>query len=412
MTAPIKPTRRFTLTLDGIPFSEWTRAEVERDLQDMTGAFRFELRDALRSAEALPFATLAAFGSKVALGLKAEVAIDGETVLKGWVDTVSPRIRDGEASVSISGSDKARDLVDGAATVDGPVEHKGKTADAIITEVVKPYGLKVRTEVDVGAPIAEFVLDEGETALSAIDKAIRQRGMLATSDGIDSIVLTKTGATRAPAALVLPGNIVGASGEFTIEGRHSEYRVKGQAGKAAGKRRKTVRLDSTAHPLTGDPSGWIDEQDELESGGVVIEGVARDPEMQRYRPMVTLGRTQLTKEGAKKQAEWMERTARGSSEKLEYEVLDYRAGPDNRLWRVNEIVPVDDSYQDVHRDMLIAGLVYAYSEDDGERTRLRVTSPEAYDTEPEGSRRTNHKSKRKGKATGPLDSTAHSLMTP
>ncbi|GLK85681.1 phage baseplate assembly protein [Ancylobacter defluvii] len=412
MTLPVySPTRRIALLLAGTPFSEWTSVEIIRDMQDMTSSFTVELRDATRSVSALIFATLASYGSAVVLGLTAELRIDGETVLKGWVDTVSPRVSDGEASVSISGSDKARDLIDGAATVDGPSEFKGKTVDKVIEEIVKPYGMTVRTEVDVGAPFDRYVLDCGETALSAIEKGLRQRGVLATSDGVGAIVLTKTGARRAPAPLRMPGNIISASGEFSVEQRHSEYRVKGQAEKAGGKRRQSARLDSTAAPLEGDPSDWIDEQDAVETAGVTIEGKATDPDMKRYRPLVTLGRTQLTAEGAQKQAEWMERTARGSSESLEYEVKDWRAGERRELWRCNELADVADDFMLISRDMLIAGVTYVYSENDGARTRLRVTSPDAYDTEPVGSRRTNHKKGGK-KSSGPLDSTAYPLVTP
>lgn len=399
------PTRRVTLTLDGQPFTEWTGVEIERDMQDMVGAFRVDLRDGLRAAAALQVATLTAYKDMVRLGLNAELAIDNETVLIGWVDTIRTGLRDGEARVSISGSDKARDLVDGAATVDGPAELTDKTIDQIIAAVVKPYGLTVRTEVDVGAPFPRYVLDGAETAMSAIEKGLRQRGVLATSDGVGSIVLTQTGGNQAPAPLFLPGNVVAADGEHTIEGRHSEYVVKGQAEKVQGKRRAAPRLDATAAPL--DPGAPVENEEDHELPGVAIEGRARDPEMQRYRPLVTLGRTQLTDAGAQQQAEWMERTARGSSEQITYEVVDWRAGEDRRLWRPNEQVPVDDAYHDIHRNMLVAGVVYAYSEDNGAKTRLRVTSPEAYDTKPVGSRRSNHP--KPGTTPPALDSTAYPL---
>lgn len=406
------PTRRVTLTLNGQPFSEWTGVEITRDMQDMTGNFSVELRDARRSSAALAMATLASYADLVRVGITAELAIDNETVLVGWVDTVAPSIRDGEARVSISGSDKARDLIDGAATVDGPAELKDKKLDAIITEVVKPYGLKVRAEVDVGEAFPRYMLDAAETALSAVEKGLRQRGVLAMSDGVGSIVLTQTGASRAPAALTLPGNVVAADGEFTIENRHSEYVVKGQAEKAQGKRRKEVPLDSKAEPLAAPAPMAAQETSEEphEKPGVVIEGRMRDAEMQRHRPLVTLARTQLTDEGAQQQAEWMERTARGSSETITYEVVDWRAGEARRLWRPNEMVPVDDAYMGINRDMLIAGVTFRYREDDGAKTSLRVTSPEAYDTKPVGARRTNHPKPGKTSAPAPaLDSTAYPL---
>lgn len=425
----IRPTRAFTLVLDGTPFDEWTAAEVTRDIEDMTGSFRFELRDGARNWAAFPFASLGRYGNKVALGLEAKVYVSGELVLVGWVDTLSPAAGQDGARVSIAGSDKARDLIDGAATVEGPSEFRRKTMDEIGREVVRPYGLEWRSEVDVGEPFERYVLEPGETALSALEKGLRQRGGLLTSDGVGGLVVTRTGARRAPSPLKFPGNLLGSSGEFSAEGRHSEYHVKGQAEAAGGKRRKRAKhnakqspLDSTAQPLFArtlpapgmNHPAWIDAQLEHEMAGVGIWGRARDEEMRRYRPLVTLGRTQLTDDGAQCQAEWMERTSRGSAESLEYEVKGYR-GENGQLWRPNEISAVSDAFLDVERDMLVAGVTYRYSEDGGEVTALRVTSPDAYDREPVGERRTNRQGQRKGRKrassgpSGPLDSTARPL---
>jgi len=124
--------------------------------------------------------------------------------------------------------------------------------------------------------------------------------------------------------------------------------------------------------------------------------------------MVTLGRTQLTAEGAQKQAEWMERTAKGRSEELRHKVKGYH-DEDGKLWRPNTMAAVSDAYQDVERDMLIAGTVYRYSEDDGEVTELRITSPDTYDTEPVAGRRANRTKAKKSGSSGPLDSTANPL---
>lgn len=411
---PINPTRAWALLLEGQVFDEWTSAELTRDIEDMAGSFSFELRDWARSWNAFPFATLAGYKDMVTAGLEAEIRIDGETVLIGWVDTINPSAGEDGASVSISGSDKSRDLIDGAATVDGPNEYLGKTMDEIGQEIVKPYGLTWRSEIDVGKPFERYVLEPGETALSALEKGLRQRAGLLTSDGVGGLVVTRTGGRRT-SPLRFPGNVTSSSGEVTVEGRHSEYRVKGQAEKAGGKRGKSAKhdaqkpLDSTAQPLFMRAAAE-DRRAEHERAGVSIDGKATDPQMQRYRPLVTLGRTQLTDDGAQQQAEWMERTSRGRAEKLDYEVKGYR-NEDGALWRPNEISAVSDAFQGVERDMLIAGITYRYDENSGEATSLRITSPEAYDTEPVGNRRTNRQKsgKKAGASDGPLDSTAQPL---
>lgn len=402
----IAVTRRWALVLGGSVFDEWTSVEITRDIEDVTGSFTFELRDAQRTAAAHPFATLAGYRRMVTVGLEAEIRLDGRPILKGWVDRIAPHAGEGGASVTIDGSDKARDLIDGAATVDGPSEFTNKTIDQIGKEVVAPYGLDFRAEVDPGEPFARYVLEPGETALSAIEKGLRQRGALLTSDGVGAVVMTTAGRQRA-GALRYPGNVVDTDGEFSVEGRFSEYCVKGQAEKAQGKRGE-ARLDATAAPLAGDPSEWINQQLDRELGGVAIEGRARDPDMVRYRPVVTLARSQLTAEGAQTQADWMSRTAKGRSEELRHRVKGYHDEEGN-LWRPNTLSAVNDDYQDVHRDMLIAGVRYLYGEDGGEESELRLTSPEAYDTEPVAGRRTNRtRTKSKG-ASGPLDSTAKPL---
>lgn len=411
----LNATGRVRLTLGGATFAEWTKVEITRNLDEMSASFSLELRDAARSIAAWPFATLAAMASKVTAGLKAEIAIDGEVILKGWADSIQTHAAEGQVSVSVSGSDKTRDLVDCAATVKGPAEHRAKKIDAVAKEIVKPYGLKVRAEVDVGDAFDRYAIDVGETALSAIEKGARQRGLLVTSDGIDSLVLTQSGKKRAPAPILFPGNAVEASGEFSVEGRHSEYHVKGQAERAGGKRKTTARLSVSGTPGDTIDSSWIDEQTTRESSGVTIHGSQSDADMaERYRPLVSMGRTQLTAAGAQRQAEWMERTARAKSEKVEYSVRDWRAGESAALWRPNQLVAVEDAYNGIFRDMLIAGVVFSYSSE-GAVTRLSCTGPESYDTEPVGTRRTNHKSAKgsKGatgaKGEGALDSTAEAL---
>ncbi len=76
---------------------------------------------------------------------------------------------------------------------------------------------------------------------------------------------------------------------------------------------------------------------------------------------------------------------------------------------MNEITEVDDAWLDVYRDLLICRV--AYQEDEsGEITEITTTSPEAFDKEPTGNRRTN-KAGKSGKSggSGALDTTAERL---
>lgn len=407
----LAPTRRVSLTLGGAVYDEWTRVEIVRDLSDISGSFQLELRDSIRSIASWPFASLAPLARKVTLLDAVTIAIDEETVLAGYIEEIAPRADASGVSIAISGRDKTGDLIDGAASVDGPFEYDDIPLDSFCTKICEPYGLRVRAEVDIGEPIERATIDVAETGLSGLEKYARQRGLLVTSDGIDSVVLTRSGHARAPGSIVFPSyGVISASGCFSSRGRHDAYHVKGQAERAGGKRKgKTAHLDATAEPLTGaTPDGYVSGLAEHEEAGTAIHATARDPQVRRHRPHVALGRTKLTQKGAQTQADWMARTARAKEEKLEYEVKDFRAN--GELWRPNTMVPVDDSFNDVNKDMLIAGVAYRYDEQ-GVRTLLRLTGPDAYD--PGQERKGDHKGTRKGKGKGKggdaLDTTAEGL---
>ncbi|NIX75382.1 phage baseplate assembly protein [Microvirga terricola] len=392
-------TRRVAAEIDGRVFDLWTRLAIDRDLSEICGSFQLELRDGARNLASWPYVTPGDPISPFHWGQKVKLYVDEELVLVGWIDDVNPSADEGNLGVSICGRDVVGDLVDCAASVEGPTEFKGLDLLQIAERLVKPFGLKARADVDVGPAFDRYTFDCGETVLSALEKGARQRGLLVTSDGIEGIVLTHSGKQRGADDLSFPGNVRRSDGNFSGRERFSDYYVKGQSERAGGARRKGVALDGTAEPL-----GAASPIQSEEKRGVTIQGHANDPEVTRYRPTVSMTRSAATAQSAQTQADWMMRTRRAKSDKLDYLYPDYR-GSSGRLWRPNEISLVDDRYQVVERDLLAAGVTFLYDER-GTQTRLRLTGPEAYDMDPEGDRRCNKKRRRGG---GALDGTARAL---
>ncbi|MCY1668316.1 phage baseplate assembly protein [Rhizobium sp. SL86] len=398
--------------IEGTEHNQWLSCEVSRDLKDFSGAFSFTFRDGARSSLSLPFATAPLFSItgpllKLRPGPTVTIKIGRRTVLKGWIDKVEPDIGDGQASVTISGRDVANDLIDCAAMADQAEYANVKLEDAV-ARIAKPYGLTVRSEIDTGEPFARYSIDLAETAFSAIEKGARSRHALVLSDGIGGIVITQTGKTRAPAALTLPGNVLRSRGTFDYSGRHSDTTVRGQS-EGAAKARGEARLDATAEPI-----GAEDRQDgdgsatTRERRGIAATGRAVDDEITRHRPVVHLARSQADGTSTQAEAERRMRTARGESEEFTLTVKGHEVG--GQLWTVNQLVEVSDAYLDVYRDLLISrvGWIEDYS---GCVTDITVCSPEAFDAEPVGNRRTNRKGKKAGKtpATTTLDGTAEAL---
>lgn len=386
--------RAIRFEIDGQIFDQWEEAAISRDLKNFTGTFAFTCRDNVRSLQTFLYASEIPPVYQLRPGAAVKILVHGEMVLAGFIETVSPEIDENEARVSISGKDKAGDLIDCAAAPDGPAEFNNVTLAEAARRIAAPFGLTVRSDIDAGGIFRRYSIDMAETGLSALEKAARQSQALLLSDGIGSLVITRTGAGRAPADLRLPGNVKSARGTFTHKGRYSKTIIRGQSEQAAGKR-----------PAGGAPLGagktippeerksGNGEAGRSEAAGVTATGIAGDSEVKRHRPRVHLARTKGDKEACKREAHWRSRAARGQSEEMHYTVAGFQAN--GRLWRVNEMAFVSDTYQAIERDMLICGVTFRES-DQGRITELAIISPEAFDNRPVKGRRKNKKGKKKG----------------
>jgi prophage tail gpP-like protein len=395
--------KSISLYLDGSLYDQWETGEVERDLKDFSGRFSFTFRDAARSVDVLPFATMKAV-KRLKIQMEAKIMIGRRVLLRGYVEEVNPDMRDGQATVQISGRDKTGDLIDCSALVDGPAELKNVKLEDAVKKIAEPYGLSVKSEVDTGEVFDRYSIDLGETAFSAIEKGTRSRRVLVLSDGVGGIVITRTGKTKAPASLTLPGNILTSSARSSTAGRHSKTVVRGQS-ERAGKSRKSANLDATAAPLTERTEGNGSARD-AERKGTVATGMAQDDEIKRYRPIVHLARSKADAKAASDEADWRNRTARAKAEEYTHTVKGHTV--DGALWMVNQMVTVSDDWLEVYRDLLISKVKFA-EDQSGMTTEITTCSPEAFDTEATGKRRKNKRGKKKAKASGPLDSTAKGL---
>lgn len=166
--------RPIYLMVGGQIFDHWTSAEVTRDLKDFSGSFSFTLRDYSRALASFEHATPAPeFSLRPGWGV--EVYVENTPVLKGYIETVAPEIDEGTASVTISGKDKAGDLIDCAAAPEGPSEFSNVKLEEAVKRIAAPYGLSVRSEIDTGEAFPRYAIDLSENGLSAIEKGARQR---------------------------------------------------------------------------------------------------------------------------------------------------------------------------------------------------------------------------------------------
>ena len=182
---------RVSLTINGAVFSNWLSLTLTRDMRDLTGKFSLSGYDVARAAAAMP--ATAWPGTLPAPAQRRQscaVALDGETVLTGWIDKLAGSWDDKSLSLTVEGRDRTGDLVDCAAAPNGPAEWQGATLLQVAQQICAPFGIAVRAQTDTGGPFARLAINPHESALSVLEKASRQRGVLVVSDGVGGLLLT------------------------------------------------------------------------------------------------------------------------------------------------------------------------------------------------------------------------------
>lgn len=401
-------TSSIALKIDGVgSFSKWTGVNIERDIKQISGGFQLEYDDEGRAATALPNLIAAPpFFAAIRRGMAFELAVDGEPVMLGWIGEIQVGWKAGALSATFLGRDRTGDLVDCAALPNGPAEFHGVDLLHVAQTVCAPFGITVRAETDLGEPFERLAAAPHETALAFLEKAARQRSVLLVSDGVGGLLLTKGGSTPGPAALTVPGNVQAVEFKDSEQGRFSDVFVKGQTDghKTHG---PAPALDNSAEPLTAGPVTPVSATT-TQASTVLMTGHAADPEITRWRPTVRLTRTQSGMSTTQEQAEWAVRVARGLGTQLTYTVLGWRAGPQNALWRPNQVVQVVDPWSGIDKPMLISGVRYRRGAE-GDITQLSLVGVTAFDRINEAQRRRQRTTKNAINRTG--ESTAEPLTS-
>lgn len=342
------------LTVDGLVHRGWRSAKVSMGLDAAAAEIAIELAERWSDAPDGEQIVRA-----VRPGAPFTLALDDDVVVEGHIDALEIRYDHRSHDLTIRGREKTGDLVDSAATVDGPYEWARIGLEEAARRICQPFGIRVKTEGAVPAtPFPRFSLQPGETAWEAIARAARERAVIVTGDGRGTLLLTRAGeGGEAAGALRLggaDGNIRSAEGTFDFTKRHSVVVLRGQAeGSTAG-----------------------------------AEGQARatDPDVTRHRPRVVLAEAQGEGGSLQDRATHEVRLAAGRSRRVRYTVPGWR-GAGGALWRPNTRAMVEDRYLGLARELLVANVTYSLTPDEGTLTELDLAPVDAYALLPEQPRR-------------------------
>ena len=335
---------KVTLQIGGVNWLGWKSAEVSRQVDAAAGSFALGLTDKWApNQEAKP----------IAAGMACKVLANGEPLADGYLDKVTLSFSRTEHSIQVSGRDKSADLVDCSA-VHKPGHWQGQTSKQLAEALAGPYGVQVKLEGEDGPAFEDFKLEVGETSFQALDRVLRQRGLLPVPDGQGGLRLIKLGEKRAGTSLIQGRNVLEASASYDVSDRHSKYITKGQR------------------------KGSDDDYGQSVSE---IEGEGDDPAVTRYRPLLVRPESQVTRADAKARAEWEAsvRAARGVT--VSVTVQGWRQD-DGQLWDVGLLVSCDIPYLRLQQDLLLSKVTFSQSRDQGTLAKLELKDPKAFDKQP------------------------------
>ncbi len=332
------------LTIGSSVYGGWEAIDITRSIESVAGCF------SLTVSERWPAQQVRA---EVRQGDACKVSVGGVTVISGYVDDVEPSYDKGAHSVKVAGRDKTGDLVDNSAPYIG-FQRFNADVVGLISDICKPFGIPVTSQVAGLKPVPEFAVHPGQTAFEAIGQLASFAAVLPMSDGNGTLILTRAGLAGSNAQLKLGGNILKGTGKFSAKDRHSDYTVLGQA------------------------NGGDNIDPNMAIGGV---GKAKDAGVTRYRPLVIIADFMAVGNDAYQQrAQWEATVRAGRAYYATYTVRGWHDA-NGRLWTPNALAPVSDDWLAFHDTLLISS-VHLSKSSNGTMAELTVTRKQSFELIP------------------------------
>lgn len=346
-----------TVTTGGRRLGGWSAVNIRRSLEQFCDDFTLEVTNqrVASGVDALvvDVQTVRTMADQLDTAEEVVIAIDGQTVLTGYVDTHDFQHEPGRATLRIAGRSKNGDLVDSSAQYKTGVWKKAPL-QSIARDLCLPFGLVVVDPYNLsGKDFERFRLEPGESVFEALSRAANMRGCLLTCNIDGNVEMTKATAEPSTVTLELGKNILRAGVTRTTSDRFSVYRFKGQTS------------------ASDDWSGKSASE---------LEGEVSDPDVGRHRPLTVLSAKQKARDDLGKRAVWERNVRAGRSLRYRCDVLDWMDA-NGKLWEPNRLVHVRDAWARVDTDLLLAAVDYTLTPNE-RYAALDLVDRVAYDPEP------------------------------
>lgn len=316
--------QKVILKVNGVDYSGWTSVSITTALESMYRSFVVESSRKVDSNGVLSFG--------ITVGDSVEVFIGKDKVITGYVTKVEMSYGAESIGIHVEGAGRPWVMCSSALPSSAPKTYeKMKITDSL--QVICGY---------FGVPfISQINLEDRETISFSADedifgklkKLLQRKTILLSEDENGNLVLTKAGFSGVANDIIKSGvNVLDGKKEDNAEKIYSEYLVYGQGTNPASTR------PVTDNQLIGRAKGSFT--------------------LPRVLAKKQTGNAIQTDLDAR--ASLLKDYTEATSTKLMYKVHGWRQS-NGYLWRVNQIVKVDDSIFGVKREVLISSVSYSLS---------------------------------------------------
>ena len=338
-----------SLAVNGKRLSQWKSVSVSRSLTALADSFTLDYVDTITN-EDYPIDT----------GDQCVLYIGNNRVVTGYVDVVDFSYSAGSGSSThgfrVMGRSRTADLYDSSA-VPSPAQYQQKTFKVIAEQVCSDFGIAVEftSNVDslVTTPIKRQSVEVGESVGDFLGRIAQKLGVLLTSTAEGKLLIGRPPVVQSGSGLMLgPGG-----------------RVKG------GRRTKDHRERHSVYIAFGQRQGSPQALGAAAKDG---KQSAKDPRVQRYRPLVWVQDGSSDSGTLLRASEWRRNTRAGQSERVSYTVQGWEHSP-GQPWEPGLTVFVEDKFLRLSRvGLIIESCNFTFSESGGSETQIDLVLPEAF----------------------------------
>lgn len=337
------PQNALTLTVEGMDYGGWTRAEISAGFEQQARSFSLGITWQWPGQ---------ASSLRIAAGDRCELRIGNDRVLTGWVSATPVSYDDHQTALQVQGESLTVDLVECSA-INRPGQWRKQNLVQIASALAAPYGVQVVSELGTTRPVESHAIEPGETVFKSLDRLLTLMLAYSTDDAYGRLVLARPGSGGdAFDTLEVGRNVLSGSSPLSFQQRYSEYRVYGQR------------------------KGKDDEPAEKASE---VQAAAFDPAMRKRVLLINDGK-QTDHDAAQQRADWERRSREAATWEATYKVQGWRQS-NGALWRQNTSVWVRDPIIGIERQMLISKVTYALTAQ-GSVTTLQVAPAARFELNP------------------------------